>query len=152
MKPRSEEWYKTRLAIILKREAKAIKDAAIKLPNTTYQPLVKHKPRKKPNLFFGQNIVWKDWNKYQNTARWLTRIADKSSLPGIELHDRANYQVDHIVSVWDGYKHNINPALIAALSNLRVIPTEENKSKGSKSPETALLDMIELNKTYIRPE
>jgi hypothetical protein len=42
------------------------------------------------------------------------------------------YQLDHIVSIKQGYDNNIQPEIIARLENLRIIPWKDNLLKGSR--------------------
>lgn len=41
------------------------------------------------------------------------------------------YQLDHIYSIRQGFKNNIDPHIIANIKNLRFIPWEENLDKSS---------------------
>jgi len=50
----------------------------------------------------------------------------KSGVPGA-------YQVDHKISIKDGYKMNIPEEQIASIENLQMLPWEENRKKWSSS-------------------
>ena len=43
------------------------------------------------------------------------------------------YHIDHIYSVADGFRNNIDPKIISSICNLRLIDSEYNLKKGSKS-------------------
>lgn len=53
---------------------------------------------------------------------------DKKGRCGVE----GAYQIDHIIPLRHGFDNKISPKKIAKYSNLRMIPWEENRKKGSK--------------------
>ena len=61
-----------------------------------------------------------NYNKYKD-------ILDPNRLKSREFH------LDHIYSVCDGYKNNIDPIIISSIVNLRIISQKENSTKSSKS-------------------
>ena len=72
--------------------------------------------------------------KYQRKVRSLTRKQDISGLPNYDklrgLHGTPGaYQVDHIISVREGFEKNIPPATIADITNLQIIPWKDNLTK-----------------------
>lgn len=89
----------------------------------------------------------KKFEKYMKIVRYKTRttfrrfkqIIDPNNLKG------TGYHIDHIYSVLDGFKNNVDPNIISSHVNLRVIPEIENLKKGSKSEMT--LDLL-LEKFY----
>ena len=52
---------------------------------------------------------------------------------GLKLKDSNKYHIDHIYSVADGFRNNIDPMIVSSMINLRVITSGENFRKGSKS-------------------
>ena len=44
-----------------------------------------------------------------------------------------DYQLDHIYSIYDGYKNNVDPKIISSIFNLQLITEKINKSKGKNS-------------------
>jgi len=77
--------------------------------------------------------------KYFREVRALTRKQDITILPNYErlLENRGlngisgAYQLDHIISVSEGYRQNISPKQIADISNLQIIPWKENLLKSN---------------------
>jgi hypothetical protein len=45
------------------------------------------------------------------------------------------YHLDHIIPIFHGWVHRIDPEIIGDISNLRFIPALENIKKGSKIEE-----------------
>lgn len=88
----------------------------------------------------------KKWKLYFNEVWKITESQDLLSIKDIEKRSFFEYQLDHIVSVYDGFKHNIPAKMIGDISNLRITTTEYNcRVKGIKSePEElkAMLDKI----------
>ena len=64
-------------------------------------------------------------------AQHITTINPNShprTLCGVE----GGYQLDHIISVYEGYKQNIDPKDIADVGNLQMLPWKENLKKSNK--------------------
>jgi len=40
------------------------------------------------------------------------------------------YQIDHIISIDEGYSNGIDPMVIANIKNLQILPWKENRNKG----------------------
>lgn len=82
------------------------------------------------------------YRKYKATVDLLTeRIAHR--VPGIEKRKFRVWDLDHIIPIKYGFKNNIAPEKLAILSNLRVIPHEQNKAKGQKL--THPISLLECN-------
>ena len=89
---------------------------------------------------------FKDWAEYQKkypkwkkykAAVWSETYKSLNRNPileNFELRGRCGvegaYQIDHIVSVKEGFKRRLSPKTIGAYSNLRMIPWKENRTKG----------------------
>lgn len=71
---------------------------------------------------------------YKRNVWRLTYRNDLESLDDWEKRGRCGvdgaYQLDHIISISDGYERGIPPEEIADMSNLRMIPWRENLLKG----------------------
>ena len=80
--------------------------------------------KKYPEKQFYKREVWR--LTYQNDLESLPNW-DKRGLCGV----KGAYQLDHIVSINEGYENNIDPEEIAAMENLRMIPWKENRTKGA---------------------
>jgi hypothetical protein len=72
--------------------------------------------------------------KYANRVRSLTR---KQPLHLLENYDKPKgvmgqegaWQLDHIISIYEGFQKGISPEIISELNNLQFIPWEENLRK-----------------------
>jgi hypothetical protein len=90
----------------------------------------------------------KAWTKYRNKVYKITQQQNLSSLqfytqrltleiikqygPKIYLSN-SYYALDHIYSIWNGFKNNIPAEQIGDISNLRYIPSGENCIKGTRN-------------------
>lgn len=75
--------------------------------------------------------------KYYRLVRQITRKQDMSTLENFDkirgLNGRPGaYQIDHIISIDEGYKNSLSPDRIGGIANLRIIPWEENIKKSNK--------------------
>ncbi|RYC70859.1 hypothetical protein [Spirosoma sordidisoli] len=82
------------------------------------------------------------WRKYRSTVWALTYEQPLSNLPFYMLRHFKGFHLDHIVSISDGHKHSIPTEWIADLTNLRMIPANENMLKGRLSDPVALNKML----------
>lgn len=73
---------------------------------------------------------------YYNECKKITEL-NVSRLEHIEKRKFLEYDVGHIVPISFGFTHNIPPALIGSLDNLRIIPSKDNSEKGRKIIPTA---------------
>jgi len=77
--------------------------------------------------------------KYFRTVRALTRKQDITTLLNYDklLENRGlngvsgAHQLDHIISVSEGYRQNIPPEQIANIDNLQIIPWKDNLLKSN---------------------
>lgn len=80
-------------------------------------------------------IIKNEFERYAYEVRKLTYDSCKS--PNlIQGEKQEGYHLDHIVSIYDGFKNNIDPSIIAHYTNLRYIPAKENLTKNKKSDKT----------------
>jgi hypothetical protein len=75
---------------------------------------------------------------YSKTVRSLTRFSfnkNKNLIDpyGLKELDSKKYHIDHIYSISDGYRNDVDPKIIASYHNLRVVKKLENLQKGRKS-------------------
>lgn len=85
------------------------------------------------------------WNKYNNKVRMLTERTynqNKNIINPMNLSRTiSGYHLDHIIPIWYGFLHYIDPYIISHLKNLRMISTSDNCSrpKSTITPEEHLL-------------
>ena len=78
-------------------------------------------------------LYYNECQKY--TDRSITLYSDY--LENFELRGRKyDYQLDHVYSIKQGFLDNISPKIIGHITNLRVIKSFDNSSKGSKCDKT----------------
>jgi len=77
-----------------------------------------------------------DWELYKLEVRRLTEKNYKLYKSEINpmnyervLCGESGYQLDHIISVYEGFNKNISPELISDKSNLQMLTWEENRNK-----------------------
>lgn len=77
------------------------------------------------------------FRKYSKIVRSRTRTIFRKYKELIDPDnltiDSKKYHIDHIYSISDGYKNNIDPNIISSYVNLRVIGSIDNLKKGQKS-------------------
>lgn len=81
-------------------------------------------------------ITIKNYRKYKN-------IINPNNLP----RGKNKYQIDHIYSVYDGFKNNIPPEILSSIPNLRMLWWYDNISKSKRSSISIYKLYEEYNKT-----
>ncbi len=66
--------------------------------------------------------------KYYNAVRRITR---KQKVELLENYGKDGYDLDHIISKIEGLRKQIDPKIIGDISNLRYIPSSENRRLGT---------------------
>lgn len=81
-----------------------------------------------------------EWAQYKFRVKYLTAKAYKKHKDIINPDNLpigvCDYQVDHIYSIRHGFENQVDPAIIADISNLRLLWHTENKSKHIRSDIT----------------
>lgn len=76
------------------------------------------------------------WGSYSKAVWHWTRHSGYHELPNYNKRGRSGvegaYQLDHKVSIFEGFVKGICPTKIGALENLQFIPWEENRAKSCK--------------------
>ena len=67
------------------------------------------------------------------TRRQNLRLLDHYDKPRTLAGESGGYQLDHIITIKDGFSNNINPHIIGNIRNLRFITWEENLKKNRYS-------------------
>ncbi len=93
-------------------------------------------------IYHKDNTLKARWKRYRANAWRVTRGQDLSVLQGIEKRSFEGYHVDHIVSIWDGWKNGISYQQIGHISNLRVIDARLNLKKNRKSDPEQLRSLL----------
>jgi hypothetical protein len=81
---------------------------------------------------------------YEFKVRKLTEKQNIKILENYELRgpvEKDGWHLDHIYSIYDGFKNNIPIHIIANINNLRMIPAKKNQSKNFRS-EIHIDDLI----------
>lgn len=89
-----------------------------------------------------------EWKIYKLAVKRFTNKQPISSLPGIENRGqgKGKMNIDHIVSIFDGFKNSIPPFIIGSIHNLRMMDAVENSRKMHRS-DLSISDL--LNKFYL---
>ncbi|OJW78423.1 hypothetical protein [Spirosoma sp. 48-14] len=87
------------------------------------------------------------WKLYSDTVWKLTKAQPLHTLPNYDKRDFTTYQLDHIVSVTDGFRYGLPCDWIADISNLRIIEASANMIKGMKSEPEPLTKMLQRAKS-----
>jgi hypothetical protein len=123
--------------------------------NGSYKLTQEHKDKISKNTIFnnrGQNhvriikilkdnnITWEEYEnkiseykKYKREVLYWTNQQDINNLPNIDKRGKCGipnaYQLDHKMEIAEGFYNKINPKIIGDISNLQMIPWEENLKK-----------------------
>jgi hypothetical protein len=81
-----------------------------------------------------------DLDNKKKYRREVSRITRQQDITQLENYDKIRglcgvngaYQLDHIISISEGYDQNISPSEIGNISNLRIIPWKDNLLKSNK--------------------
>jgi hypothetical protein len=90
----------------------------------------------------------KDFEKYSKVVRYksVTSFRRHKHLIdpfNLKSKDSKNYHIDHIYSIADGFRNNIDPMIVSSMVNLRVITSDENLKKSCKS-DIELEDLLKM--------
>lgn len=82
---------------------------------------------------------------YRRKVWAVTKKQPLETLENFDKRGRGNngYHVDHIVSISDGFKNDIDPSIIGNIKNLRMLLGRENISKGPKS-DMEINELLEI--------
>jgi 5-methylcytosine-specific restriction endonuclease McrA len=80
----------------------------------------------------GKKVQKKFTSRYHADVWELTEKNDLTRVKGIEKREWKKYELDHIVPISFGRKHNISPERLADLSNLQILTYERNRSKKNR--------------------
>lgn len=75
---------------------------------------------------------------YRDKVRVLsekTFVSHFHELPNASLRGKG-YELDHVLSIYEGFKQNVPEVMMAHVLNLRMILAHDNKVKGRKSLKT----------------
>lgn len=114
-----------------KRRARLAKKAKIKEPKPPKPPKVK-KERPKPTDF------WSRFKEYNRLVWEVTKLQPLHELKDYDKRGFRGFHVDHILSVFECFKRGLSPSYAGHISNLRMIPSEQNLKKGRKTVYTDL--------------
>jgi hypothetical protein len=107
--------------------------------------------RKQVESFVGMDYDYY-YNEYlpafESYRRKVWAVTKKQPLETLENFDKRGrgnngYHVDHIVSISDGFKNNIEPEVIGHIKNLRMLLGRENISKGPRS-DMEINELLEM--------
>lgn len=93
-----------------------------------------------------------DRQKYYEEVGRLTKINWINHFDKINPNrlDRSKWNLDHIFSVQEGFKQNVDPAIIAHYTNLRMLEPSKNYSKGMRCDKTLEQLLEDYNKSEIK--
>lgn len=81
------------------------------------------------------------WLHYKATVYALSELEPIHTLPNADKRKpRSGWHLDHVMSVWQGWKLGLPAETVAHISNLRIIPAEVNKAKGRSVVYTNLFN------------
>ena len=112
--------------------------------NVTPPPLMVKKGKEHPGIRSKMKklgLTWEEYNNWKDDKRRyrkeVWRITNQQPLHSLENFDKprtlagveGGYQLDHVISIEEGWNMKKNPYIIGSISNLRFITWEENLKK-----------------------
>lgn len=88
-------------------------------------------PRWNPEKKEFQTYAYKVRQKTEKTYRTNIDVLNPNRLPRTVCGIKEGYQLDHKISIKEGFDKNIEPDILASIENLELIPWEENRGKSS---------------------
>jgi hypothetical protein len=88
-----------------------------------------------------------EYRKYRQQVLVITRRQNKTNIKNFNIKQKG-WHLDHIYSISEGWKNNVDPNIIGHFVNLRYITAKENCTKNKKSGFTKekLYELYEQNK------
>jgi hypothetical protein len=128
-------------SINCKKDSASIEFIRQKYPEVDPYLIYREHNKTKSSRYRSKGVLAKDdpeqdkRDQYYLAVYYYTR-QNKSLLekcPGKPGRTKGSYHIDHIYSIDEGYKTNIEPEIIGSVVNLRWLPAELNSSKRQKS-------------------
>mgnify|MGYP003515132605 CR=1 FL=1 len=84
---------------------------------------------------------------YRDKVRLLSEESFRSNFYELENSSLRGkgYELDHVLSIYEGFKHNVPENVMANVRNLRMITSHDNKIKGRNSSKTSEELMFEVD-------
>jgi hypothetical protein len=73
------------------------------------------------------------WLYYSEQCRKMTRQTVRNNYIEGQDNRGLGYELDHKISIREGFEHGIDPSLICSVENLEYVPLRYNRQKGSRS-------------------
>jgi len=86
-----------------------------------------------------------DFLRYKQKVWAETKRNDLTILENYDRRSKLDYHLDHMYSIFEGFRNNVDPYIIGHIENLRMLPYKENLSKFNKCS-------ITLNELMLRIE
>lgn len=81
-----------------------------------------------------------EWNRYRAEVWRRTEEQPLHMLANIERRSFQGWHIDHVLSIWEGFRRGLPCEAIACISNLRMIEGKKNLAKGTKTVFTNLFN------------
>lgn len=80
------------------------------------------------------------WIAYRDQVWVLTELQPIETLPNFNKRGFTGWHLDHVLSIHEAFKRGLPPEVPACISNLRMIPSIANLSKGTTTVFTDLFN------------
>jgi hypothetical protein len=118
-------------SILLKeRISSSVKNSVSKRPKEVTKKIFDKIVKTKADLGLClQPDLQSEFEQYKRKVLAETKRNELSLLENYEKRGRTNYHLDHMYSIWQGFKDNTPPNITGHICNLKMIPHKENISK-----------------------
>ena len=113
----------------------------------TLQSIIKQIETKTGHTYEEWQNLKTEYRKYNQQVLVITRRQDKTNIKNFNVKQKG-WHLDHIYSISDGWRNNIDPTIVGHFVNLRYVTAKENCTKNKKSDFTkeTLYELYEQNK------
>jgi len=73
-----------------------------------------------------------DFLRYKQKVWAETKRNDLTILENYDRRNKLDYHLDHMYSIFEGFRNNVDTYIIGHIENLRMLPYKENLSKFNK--------------------
>ena len=108
-------------------------------------PVVKRQPIFIPDVISKDEMIANRNRPFRKYREEVWKLTDEVAhlIPGIENRGWTKDHIDHIISIWYGFKKGMPVEMIASLNNLRMLHYRDNMRKGTRVLATEPINTVD---------